>query len=237
MISIAVGTPIVGPPTMAYAFSLAELILWFAQTQVLPEDRGQAIRLLRPTDSCVLSANREEMTEQFLQTDCTHMLFIDGDMWFEPQAVGWLISRRHPLVGCNYSVKNKAHRQFTSTGLNGKRIHTSEKKTGLEPCLFFGFGLSLIERRVFEAIEMPRYPIGFNLQTKKYTTEDYPFCKKAKEAGFQSYIDHDASKLVKHVGNYPYCWDEVPEETGDNDCQSEPCGDWMREEVESGKRS
>jgi hypothetical protein len=39
-----------------------------------------------------------------------------------------------------------------------------------------------------------------------YTTEDNPFCQRIRAAGFPTYVDHDASKLVGHIGMHTYEW-------------------------------
>ena len=225
MFNVAIGTPIVGDPKMIYVKSMMELILWFCQNRIFLDDPNQGIRMLQPRDSCVLSANREKMTNDFLKTDCTHLLWVDGDMGFEPQVLSILARRKVPYVGCNYSMKNKQRREFTAGSLDGKRVYTGKDSTGVIPVNFTGFGFALIERELIEKVEKPRYPIGYSLEVDDYTTEDYPFCEKARQAGYTILIDHDASKLVWHVGNYTYRYDEVPDSDIPSAAQSEPRAD------------
>ena len=70
------------------------------------------------------------------------------------------------------------------------------------------FGFALLERRVFEAVEKPMFMIEYCKETGVYTTEDHPFFRKAREAGFPCYVDHDASKLIWHVGYNNYVWNQ-----------------------------
>jgi hypothetical protein len=44
--------------------------------------------------------------------------------------------------------------------------------------------------------------------------EDIYFCIKAKDAGFDTWVDHDLSKGIKHIGQYVYGWHniELPKE-------------------------
>ena len=60
-----------------------------------------------------------------------------------------------------------------------------------------------------EAVAQPRFPIWFNPETKRYTTEDHPFFVEARKAGFKCYVDHDASKLVRHIGSFEFSHDHV----------------------------
>jgi hypothetical protein len=77
----------------------------------------------------------------------------------------------------------------------------------LEKCSFGGFGFALIERQVFEAVPMPRFLHTYDAASKTYSTEDLPFYTAASKAGFQTWVDHDLSKKLRHNGNFQYTWD------------------------------
>lgn len=211
MFDVAIGTSAVERPDFEYTVSMIELVLYFAQNPVFPGEMAQGIRYLTPQVSCVLSANRENHADQFLKTPCTHLCLIDADMGFEPNVLHLLASRRLPYVACNYSMKRKLDPEFTAWRLDGKgRLWSGEGTSGIEECDFTGFGFALIERQVIEAIPKPRFPIGFNLAANRYSTEDAPFCGFIRKAGFKVYVDHDASKLVWHMGSCAYRWQDVP---------------------------
>ena len=215
MLTVAIATAYVGHPCMEYCVSIAELILYFGSHAVFPDDPRQGIRYLTPENSCVLSANRERHAEAFLKTDFTHLLFIDADMAFEPQALNIMAARRLPYVACNYPMKMRNKNQFTALALDKKtRVWTGEDSTGVEEVDFTGFGFALIERRVFEAVPRPRFLIGYNTVQDVYTTEDAPFCHKVRDAGIPINVDHDASKLVWHMGAWAYRYKDVPKPEG-----------------------
>ena len=96
--------------------------------------------------------------------------------------------------------------QFTALHLDRARgrIETTAESGGLEPVDYMGFGLCLIETRVFADIPKPwflnRYIDGV------YTTEDLPFYWAAREAGYVAYVDQDASKRIGHIGIHDYRW-------------------------------
>jgi hypothetical protein len=73
-----------------------------------------------------------------------------------------------------------------------------------------GFGLSLIEARVFRALQKPYFLNQY--RNDAYTTEDLPFYYQARAAGFTAYVDQDASKQVSHIGSLEYRWDQQFEE-------------------------
>jgi hypothetical protein len=215
MFTVAIATAYVGMPFMEYSISMNEMVMYFAQTKVLDDAEGQGIQILTPMNSCVLSANRETHAELFLKTNFTHLCFIDVDMGFERDVLHRLASRKLPYVGCNYPTKGK-NPVFTSGALDGKsRVWTGEESTGVEECNFTGFGFALIERQVVESVKKPRFPICYDPKSEQYTTEDAPFCFKAKEAGFKIYVDHDASKRVWHMGTKAYRWSDVSKSTNE----------------------
>lgn len=210
MFDVAIATSAVIAPVFEYTFSIVQLVMYFTQRQVYPESCDQGLRYLTPNRSCMLDANREKHVEEFLLTDCTHLCLIDADMGFAPNVLHMLASRRCAYVGCNYSMKNEEKREFSAMRKDRTaRIQTEKKSTGLEEADFTGFGFVLIRRDVLERIEPPRFERIWNAQARRYSTEDAPFCHKVQQAGFPVYVDHDASKFVWHMGDYPYRWEDV----------------------------
>lgn len=196
--SLAISTPSSGYCKAQFAFSLARLVLEYTQKAVLPEVTEQSIEMYSMEGTGV-SANREKMVRQFLKGDCTHLLFIDDDMGFNPNVLHILASRKLPIVGCNYRIRTPpaefmAHR-------NGVEIQTTRESTGVEPVDYLGFGMCLLERQVLEATKEPRFLIHWN--EGEYTTEDVSFFHNCP---YKPFIDHDASKLVWHSGHIQYTW-------------------------------
>lgn len=206
--NVVVATPSTGQCKSAFAFSLARLVAYFAQNRVWPEVEQQQMDFLMLEGSGI-SSNREDMVrDALLKSDMTHLLWIDEDMGFNMDVLHMMAKHRQPIVACNYRMRVPPA-DFTALRLDKKgRIQTTALSNGLEEAYYTGFGFCLIERRVFESINEPRFMIGFNEVSKKYTTEDHPFFVKARENGYKCYVDHDASKKIWHIGNLNYIWAE-----------------------------
>jgi hypothetical protein len=132
---------------MEYTYSLAKMIMYFTKHRLLPEESRQLIDF-HSIEGSGISANRERLVVDALNTECTHILFIDDDMGFTPNALHILASRRQKIVGCNYPMRGTTP-TFTALALDKKtRIYTGKESTGLEPCFYTGFGFCLIERSV-----------------------------------------------------------------------------------------
>jgi len=154
-----------------------------------------------------ISTNRERLTRQALANpDTTHVLWIDDDMGFAADTLHLLARWRQPIVGCNYRTRSPPSEFTALNAAENARIQTIADSTGLEEAAYTGFGFCLIERRVFEAVPEPRYPLLWSPTLGDYSTEDMPFFEKALAAGFKCYVDHDASKKIWHCGNLNYVW-------------------------------
>jgi hypothetical protein len=172
-----------------------------------PEAKEQKHILLTEVGS-MISTNRERMVKRAIDNDCTHVLFIDDDMTFDGKAFELLAKRRLPIVGCNYR-RRLPPADFTALHLADPRgskgwVKTEKDSTGLVPVDYMGFGLSLIETRVFKETPLPWFLPAYKDGT--YTTEDLPFFFHAREAGFIAYADQDASKYIGHIGACDYRW-------------------------------
>jgi hypothetical protein len=159
--------------------------------------------------SCIIYRNRMCLVKDAIASEATHVLFLDDDMIFDPEVVPMLVARRLPIVAVNYPMRTFPI-EFTARTLDEKgRIKTTKDSTGLEEASFAGFGVSLIETRVFAAIEQPWFFPKYLPEINDVTTEDVYFFEKARAAGFKCMIDHDASKLVAHMGQHRYMWNEA----------------------------
>jgi len=205
--NVVVAIPSYGQTKNVFAISLAKMVAYFAQHRVDPAFSDQAMDFDVREGSGV-GSNRDWLIDRALEKPgMTHVLFIDEDMAFEPHTLHVLASRKLPIVGCNYRMRHPPA-EFTALALNAEgRIDTTTESTGVEECLVMGFGFSLIERKVFEALPRPRF-LAFYADDH-YSTEDTPFFLNARKEGFVAHVDHDASKLIAHRGDVTYRWNRT----------------------------
>jgi hypothetical protein len=206
-VKLAVGIPTAGKIAAACAQSLIGLALELTRRNLYPEATKQE-HFFVFQQSSVIAGNRESMAARALADDATHLLFVDDDISFPPAAVGQLAERKLPIVGCNYRVRfNPA--PFMAHNLAGERIETTEQSSGVQEVDYIGFGLCLIDMDVFRQMPRPWFVNEWDVATQRHTTEDVPFFRAARKAGIVSYVDHDASKLIAHVGEHHYRYNDV----------------------------
>ena len=157
---------------------------------------------------------RNLIVETFLQTDATHLLFLDADMTFPGDTILRLLSRDKDVIGGTYfartdtpiphiydfqRVDDLGRRWYASKGREmadylkrhpehsvfGHAAVLQDSDDALLRCDALATGCLLIRREVFEAIEPP----WFKCWPDTAAGEVFYFCDKARNAGFDLWAD------------------------------------------------
>lgn len=149
--------------------------------------------------SSVIPDNRHRMINSALNWGATHILFIDDDMRWPPEALKVLLKNKHlPIIGAN-CIKRKLPIEYMATGFDEKEV-VSLDKTGFEEVLYTGNSFVMIQAEVFKKIPPPWFSFPYVVETGSYATEDFYFFRKALEHGYACIINHDISQLINHIG-------------------------------------
>jgi hypothetical protein len=206
-IKVTIAVPTAGMVRMGFAYSLAGLVARAAAKGMPTRPEASVEIRMDVVESSVIHTNREKLASRAIESGQTHLMFFDDDMVFDPNILEIMLGRRQPIIVTNYLIKT-AEPDFVAVGLNHIRVPTTEASTGMEEIIYSGFGASLFEIEVFKKTPQPWFQPKFDPKENGYTTEDLPFFEKARESGFKVLLDHDASKLVGHVGNKAWRWTE-----------------------------
>ena len=182
-------------------------------------------------DSAIFHS-RNKIAHKFLQTDAKWLFLLDDDMipsigraaWYRswvPDARGaseQALSRGvlHRLIGAGKTLVGAASfgRQEGGKLCCSDQSLASDARAYTDkvvPVDWIGTGCLLIHRKVFESIQEkypelassdPEMPFDYFLPLGNGHGEDVSFCKRAKAAGHQTYIDLGIP--VKHVGYKTY---------------------------------
>ncbi len=203
-IKILVATPVGGGEVKrGYAYSMARAMSFFAGMQY----EGNKAIDLSMVWSCNLPENRHRLVSQAFQLEATHILFWDSDIKAPPDCIVRLLNHGAPIVAVNYPTKELESRPtayIDSDSYTGP-AWTQEHHTGLMEVTVCGFGLMLIDMRVFEEIDLPFFqmePVPPDFI--KTSTEDVWFCRKVREKNIPIVIDQDLSKQIAHIGDWEY---------------------------------
>jgi hypothetical protein len=192
-----------------YARSLANMMLHLGN-----RDAGVSQVFSVHGTSSILPSVRQELAERAISRGATHLLWIDADHSFPHDTAHRLLARQRPWVGINATTRNPPLRTTALKG-EGVLLDTTKHSRGLEKVWRMGFGLVLIEARVFEAMRKPWFLIEYVEKDDGavFRGEDVYFCEKAKAAGFHPMVDHDLTKETAHVGSVPWTTAALETET------------------------
>lgn len=154
---------------------------------------------------------RNEMTASFLKTNHTHMMWLDADIEFSPDDVAKLWNLETDIAVAFYCMKRPD--LPLSAWKDGKLVKLEECPSEPFEVEFAGTGFMLIRRNVIETLaeksesyEGPngRVPALYMtpIHNDGFESEDYHFCRRAREAGFK--IIGDPSIKLKHWGQAAY---------------------------------
>lgn len=153
----------------------------------------------------VVSRARNLIAYDFMKSDCQHLLFIDSDMTFEPESVLRLMAwnQDRAIVAGAYEAR-KEGKIYILTLDGGPQGQIIMDQYGLVKAQRVATGFMMIHKRVFEGLAAAHpewYHQDHSSPAKLYsffdflTTpdgymgEDFLFCKRAAEAGFDIWID------------------------------------------------
>lgn len=139
-------------------------------------------------EGSMLHLMRERLVQRALELKCTHILFVDSDMVFQPDAVLKLLKRKKLVIGAPY---NRRQLPLTTTLVKPKDM--SKKLT---ECEAVATGFMLIDLKIMKDLKEPWF------FWDKDMGEDYWFCRLAREAGHKVWCD--LTVPIKHVGDYAY---------------------------------
>jgi len=164
---------------------------------------------------------RNYLTSVFLDSDFTHLLFIDSDVEFEPEAILRMLVARKDVICSPYRVKSMDVNQkiYTVELKKDARMEASD----LIEITAGPTGIMLIHRDVFKKIieKFPELKIknsvfpkpgpdhqyyynffDFTFEDGYSAGEDVSFCKLVQKTGFKLYAN--TASFTKHHGSYAW---------------------------------
>lgn len=199
-------------------------------TQIVPpcdealrelERRGYQVR--RVPGFAAIDQARNQLASEALRDGFEETMWIDSDIGFHPNDVDRLRSHQLPLVGGIYPQKGK--RTFACHKLESTTEFRFGRSGGLQELCYLGTGFMLVQMNVYRTLQrqlgLPTCNRQFGRETIPffmpmvretdhgpwYLAEDYAFCHRAHECGFQ--IMADTSLRLRHFGAYGYGWEDA----------------------------
>lgn len=189
-----------------FAYDLARLTAYWSARYV---PQGGALHLFTSAGT-LIADQRENLVKEALKVNADWILFLDTDMRFPKDVFDRLSAHDKPIVAANYSTRGLPAKPVAFTNARcDEYVYTTSDSKGLEEVYAVGMGVMLIKAEAVRNIPMPWFQIGYAAGTGNFFGEDIHFCHKAAQHGFKTMIDHDVSKIVKHIGTFEYTLDHA----------------------------
>ena len=202
----------IATPTYSGVLSLGYVESLFAGLGNLSEAGHTALVRFLP-GNCYIALARNQMVSQFMETDCTDLIFIDDDVSFDADGLSKLLSHDVDIVGGVYPMKTKEEGNYP-VRLLCDDVGRPKVSGGLISCDGLPTGFMRIRRNVIEKM-MEFYPerefkdsrtenTHFDLfacerENGVWWGEDFRFCQLAIRAGFSLWCEPNIT--FKHHGS------------------------------------
>lgn len=160
------------------------------------------------TQGYTIAENRNYLATQALKEKCTHLMMIDDDMIFPSNTLNRLLDHDVDFVGVVAHSRCLPPLPVVTT-FDQEEMSVADRLLGKYsfPDVPFkvkgiGGGVVLIKTDLFNKIERPWFA-NENYDTGMTKVgEDYYFCNKVLNAGFDIWCD--PTLKINHIGNYLY---------------------------------
>ena len=221
----------------SYTLGMIQMVATFTQAQV-------PFQFAYMMNESLITRARNSLAHDFLQTDCSHLMFIDADIGFNPSDILKMINTNKDIICGIYPKKEINWVDVSEAVKKGVPPDQLSQHTGAfvlnlpagiqsatgninEPIEISngGTGFMLIKRDVFDKLadKVPSYTndmyhavdtvrevkvikeyfaTSIDEESNRLLSEDYHFCKIAREAGFKVWCAPWAS--FSHTGSYNF---------------------------------
>lgn len=199
MTKLMIATPAYdGKVFVPYAVALSETVLLLAKHNI-------EVQIHITTSGSLLVAERNRILQTFMDSDCTHILCIDSDLGWPAQAVLAMINHDVEFVAGVYPSRGENSFMFRATLNPDESLIKSDNN--LLSMQYIPAGFMLLKRSAIEKMkekfpELYYEPKAESMKFAKawmlfnteiwegeFWGEDYVFCRKAREAGIDIWVD------------------------------------------------
>jgi len=171
----------------------------------------------------LINRARNSISRKFLESDATHLLMIDSDLVFSNKQIEEIWKHDVDIVGGTYFKQNPEHSTIVCNTLPHPQVYSEDGR--LLKVKYVGTGFICIKRRVFErmiekfgddmryfcdhddkTVEMDFWrsaPYKYKNGHIRYLSEDWWFCQRALDCGFDIWLDLQIICAHSGLTEYP----------------------------------
>lgn len=188
-----------------FAMCLLNMMMALAVTPVLGFGQSSVNMINKRTS--LLPKSRQNLLEDCLTAGSDYALFIDTDQTFPANLVHQLAMHKKDVMACNVATKmlpSSPTARNKHPSWPGGDVVYSNRKVGIEQVWRIGTGVMLLNLDVVRKMRKPWFATVWNDELNDFMGEDWYFCERLERQGTQIWVDHNASRMVGHIGTYTY---------------------------------
>lgn len=185
---------------------------------------GISFRVTTLRNESLVTRARNILVAMFLESGCSHLMFIDADIEFDPESVIRMLAMNKPIVAGAYPKKTLPIDYAINLKFLDKERSKVRIENGAVEVLDASTGFFLIQRYVFDKM-IEHYPElhykndssidpKFNPHCysffdtmhdpndNRYLSEDYCFCRRWQAINGSIWLDPNTK--LNHVGSYTF---------------------------------
>jgi hypothetical protein len=188
---VGIGLPLLSLKTRSLVTLCQNLIQTHAQMALLV------------VEGAYIQHNRALLVKHAREQRCTHLFFMDHDVFFPGDTVDRLLAHEKDIVAAPYNMRGvwPPQTMVFLAGPDGQRTAADQFPKELFRCEALGCGCMLIRMAVFESIAAPWFALDVR-DNELVSSEDVWFCNQARRAGFDIWCDPTIP--VGHIGEWIY---------------------------------
>lgn len=185
---------------------------------------GINFRITTLRNESLITRARNILTAMFLDSDCTHLMFIDSDIEFKPEDMLRALAYDKPIIAGAYPKKALPIQYAINFKFVDPETRQIRVENGAVEVLDASTGFFLIKRETIEkmvkAYPELHYRNDSNIDPKlnkhcyalfdttldpddnRYLSEDYTFCRRWQKLGGEIWLDPNTK--LNHVGSYTF---------------------------------
>ena len=185
---------------------------------------GMKFRITTLRNESLVPRARNILTAMFLESDCSHLFFIDADIEFDPESVIRAVAYDKPILAAAYPKKTLPINYAVNFKIIDPKLNRVNIQHGAVEVHDASTGFFCVKRHVLEEM-MVAYPklhykndssidvkfnkycyalfdTGLDPVDNRYLSEDYYFCRLWQKLGGQIWLDPHTK--LNHIGSYSF---------------------------------
>lgn len=167
---------------------------------------GHRISEVWTLSNTYLHRSREKLMKGAVDSDASHLLFIDSDVIFPPDGLETLLRQKKGVIGATYHLKWQgkqvaAHKPLGTEYGGSRETRHFPKPNVTHEVRALPTGFMLVDLDVVRAVPQPWFDYGANTE-EEWMGEDIYMCEKLRAHGHKIWLDPTIP--VGHIGDWVF---------------------------------